>query len=292
MSPNDPELPMQDLPRMVPDREDIARRKKKIPEPRMPKTPAVEETRSGTSIWVVLCLVFIVGAVGFLFWQNMQLSDKLAKSSLDLKLSDARIQVLEGQLSATGENLVVNEENIKAQFGIQMSEIRKLWDVTNKRNKTWIQDNQTAVTSLKQQLELSKASLTKTDQRVSAEIKKNDGLRTDLESLSLQSSESSASLKSQLATINLIQSRLDEVSLSQSLMSDQLRSQNIERVEQEIVDLKSEITSLSMSLSSRQDEMDQDIASINTHRLQVNQRLSSLQEQLMVIENRLITEQP
>lgn len=291
MSPNDPELPVQDLPRMVPDREDIARRKMKASNPRPSKIPDDDGGNSSLPGWVLFFLFLIVGAIGFLFWKNIQLSDQLSNSVMELRLSDARIRVLEGQLSATGENLVVNEANIKAQFGNQMSEIRKLWDVTNKRNKVWIQDNQTAVATLKKQMSANQDKLVKTEQLVHSEATKSNELRANLAKTSTVSAKNSDTLKAQQASISSIQSRLDELSLSQSLLSDQIRSLAVNELTKKISDLDSQLVRLSERIDLRQGEVEQDIASINNHRLQVNQRLSSLQEQLMVIETRLITQQ-
>lgn len=300
MSPNDPGSPMNDLPKMVPDREDIVKRRKNVLEEKVPSA-----TDSRTPIWLVIIVFAIAGSSAFLYWQNFQLSIKLDNASQELSLSNARISALEGQLSATGENLVVNESNIKAQFSNHMSEIRKLWDVTNKRNKVWIQDNQAAVKQLKNDTSV----LQKEVSRVDTEVQKKLGTVTqdmvafgvvtesatsDIKDLTIQTGSMAAVINAAESDLTKLQSRLvtvgskvDELSLAQSLLSDQVRSQDLSGVEGRIQTETQKIDALTQKVNVDQNEVSQDIESINTHRLQINQRLSSLQEQLTVLENKL-----
>lgn len=291
MSPNDPDLPTQDLPRMVPDREDIARRRKSVPEDRH-----ASQTASSSPAWLIILVFIIICATGFLFWQNYQLKISLDQNLQDLSLSNARIGVLEGQLSDTGDNLVVNEANIKAQFKNHMSEIRKLWDVTNKRNKVWIQENQVAVKNIQKDMKVSQGKITAAETRSDVLASTQSDIQSTILNLddavqrSLADSESAiTNIQASIAGIN---PKLDELSLSQNLLSDQVRSQNISELEQLIQQQAQNLIDLTASIDATQSETSQDLESINSHRLQINQRLTSLQDQLMVLENKLIELSP
>ena len=136
---------------MVPDKEDIALRKT-APVKSDQKPPAAQKgnkqpVRASTP-WHVLLTGLVVLLVVFMYWQNYRLNQSIQVQIDELNLAKARVGVLENQLSTTDENLVMNEASIKAQLNLHMSEIRKLWDVANKRNKDWIEENQAAIKTL------------------------------------------------------------------------------------------------------------------------------------------------
>lgn len=112
----------------------------------------------GSSFWmiaagVLLILIVVLGAYFFRELQGMraQLDSKLDQSS-------QMLGNLESQLSATDESLSQSSGQIGDTLKLHDSEIRKLWDVANKRNKESIQNNKDNISKLeKQRVELAKS---------------------------------------------------------------------------------------------------------------------------------------
>jgi chromosome segregation ATPase len=112
----------------------------------------------GSSFWmiaagVLLILIVVLGAYFFRELQGMraQLDSKLDQSS-------QMLGNLESQLSATDESLTQSSGKTGDMLKVHDSEIRKLWDVANKRNKESIQKNQNGISKLeKQRAELAKS---------------------------------------------------------------------------------------------------------------------------------------
>lgn len=118
-------------------------------------TPAGSQ---GSSFWmiaagVLLILIVVLGAYFFRELQGMraQLDSKLDQSS-------QMLGNLESQLSATDESLSQSSGQFGDTLKLHDSEIRKLWDVANKRNKESIQKNKDGISKLeKQRAELTKS---------------------------------------------------------------------------------------------------------------------------------------
>jgi len=316
---------MQDLPKMVPDREDIVQRRKPVPEERKvkEKTP-----RKPVMLWFFVLLLALL--TGFVVWQNYQLTLRLNQTVDELQLSNARIGVMEGQLSATDENLVMNESNIKIQFTNHMSEIRKLWDVANKRNKGWIEDNQAEIAAMKTAAAASVKTLQAAIAQVASDASELAGTVTthasQLTSLGKQATDLDKRQAADHGTLGQVESKVasiavtlqqldvmtkqisdidkrwatltpkfDELTLSQTLLSDQVRSMNFK---QRMADVDAKFTAQQKALDAASlqsqvniDEIRQDIASINAFRLQVNERLIGLQSQLTALEKMLVESQ-
>ena len=95
--------------------------------------------------FLLLFLVAGLVALGWLVWQQQQsmqlMSDQLTEAH-------SQVRNLSAQLSVTETNITENANDADAQINTNMSEIRKLWDVSNKRNKAWIQTNQANIESV------------------------------------------------------------------------------------------------------------------------------------------------
>lgn len=147
--------PAGDLPRMVPDRDDIRTRNVRANPERKPaaeKKISAVQSKSHTS-WVVALFLMVAGvAIGYLALQQYSAVQLLNSYEERLMLADERIVRLEQSLTQTDESVSMNGTAINAQFkaikvetDMQMDEIRKLWDVANVRNRAWIVANQTAL---------------------------------------------------------------------------------------------------------------------------------------------------
>lgn len=107
------------------------------------------------SVALVALLVAIAGGGWFLVTQHEEL--RTAKSTLEQ--ASRRIAALEQRLRLTDESLSASEEGTNEQLTFWESEIRKLWDVSNKRNKKWIEDNQAAIGGMERNLAAALADM-------------------------------------------------------------------------------------------------------------------------------------
>lgn len=98
-----------------------------------------------------LLLFLIVGlvALGWLVWQQQQ-----SMTLMSEQLTEAHKQVsgLSSQLTNTESNITANVQSVDELISTNELEIRKLWDVSNKRNKAWIQTNQANIANNQERL--------------------------------------------------------------------------------------------------------------------------------------------
>ena len=92
--------------------------------------------------------IALAAAGWFIFQQQQQLQQTSAT------LSDARDRIgqLENRLRLTDETLSDTESQTGEQLDYWESEIRKLWDIGNKRNRGWIETNRANVGKLSENL--------------------------------------------------------------------------------------------------------------------------------------------
>lgn len=106
----------------------------------------------------ILLAVMIAGfGIGGWFVFNQQ--QELLASERERAETEERVQYLEARLRATDENMMEAGEDTNEQLTFWESEIRKVWDIANKRNKKWIEDNQAAVASHQSTLDSVESSL-------------------------------------------------------------------------------------------------------------------------------------
>ena len=98
-------------------------------------------------IFFLLFLVAGLVALGWLVWQQQQ---SMAQMSDQLTQAHNQVTLLSAQLTDTETNITASAEDAGEQIRINESEIRKLWDLSNKRNKAWIQTNQANIAGLEE----------------------------------------------------------------------------------------------------------------------------------------------
>ena len=106
---------------------------------------------------VLLALMIAGFGIGGWFVFNQQ--QELLASERERAETEERLRHLEARLRATDETMTESGEDTDEQLSFWETEIRKVWDVANKRNKKWIQDNQAAITRHQSSLNSVEASL-------------------------------------------------------------------------------------------------------------------------------------
>lgn len=166
---------------MKPSQEDIALRQKQLqarkaaaaraaagrPQAAAPAVPAVSAAKPSQTLAVMsLVLALALAAVaGWLFMQVQSQQQQLSNAEKLLRSQAQNIEVLNEKLSVTGENANLSVDALKAIVKEHDSEIRKLWDVANKRNRADISSNSKAIDGLK-------SGLAKTDKDIRTELDK------------------------------------------------------------------------------------------------------------------------
>lgn len=284
--------PIGDMPRMVPDRDDIRRRTPSTPErkPSGKSNPPNAPSSGGTS-WVMVTLLLVSGvAIGYLALQQYSMTQLLASYEERMELADDRIVSLERALTETDESVAMNGTAINAQFkaiknetDLQMSEIRKLWDVANKRNRQWIEDNQSAlatqqekVSGLSTQVAELESSQSSDEQRLADLAASLDAEQARLDAMTTTFEDVNAELGTVNRAIeNLIQRDYEERILSLTLTQENLLAEQ--------GTLASTVSSQSASL----DDLQETLNAIDAGRLETNARLSALRSQLDNLEARV-----
>lgn len=112
---------------------------------------ARRQTRSragGASVVVNTALVLLAVAVAGAGWVVYTQQERLDASQAELADAASRIRALEERLRMTDEWLTESDADTDEQLSFWQSEIRKLWDVSNKRNRGWIETNQADIRKL------------------------------------------------------------------------------------------------------------------------------------------------
>ena len=111
-------------------------------------------------IGINLILAILVAGLVMAGWFIANQHQLLNAEQAELTSSQARIAVLEDRLRITDEAMTNTGQDTKEQIGFWESEIRKLWSVTNERNRKWIKDNEAAVKKQAQALSTLQTSNT------------------------------------------------------------------------------------------------------------------------------------
>lgn len=265
---------------MMPDRDDIRNRrpaeptpaKKAAPKPSpspKPKatTPSESSGGAGTLVWglLIAALVLVLALLLLVLSQRQT----LAEYDERLQLADDRLVTLEQALTQTDESVAMNETAINARFNslseadeLQMSEIRKLWAVSNERNREWIEANQAAVADMDSRLGTVTSRLDSQGQTLSTV----DNQLDELAALAADLDRAVTAVEGQL-------NGFDAQAIDERLVSLTLAQEN------QMMDIG--------ELADQVDSLDRSLDSIDNGRLETNRRLVALSEQLKALETRV-----
>ena len=124
-------------------------------------------SRAGSPLLSVLLVVLIVGllAAGWLVFEQRE---RMTAARRTLAEAEGRIGRLEDRLRMTDAQLSESGTQTNEQLTFWESEIRKLWDIGNKRNKRWIEENRESARQLGETVASAGASVAKLKSSVAA----------------------------------------------------------------------------------------------------------------------------
>ena len=152
-----------------PDQDEIVRPKPRttpraVAEPVKAPPPKAKAASSGLAVFALLVALVGVAGCGWLYV-------KLEQAQKIVNLADARIVELEKQLAMTGDESVASMTAVQAKLKWADSEIRKLWGVSNDRNKKSISDNLSRIEGLEKLSKGVDAKIQSAIKNTSADIK-------------------------------------------------------------------------------------------------------------------------
>ena len=196
-------------------------------------------------------LVLGLSASGYFLASQQQ---ALAEAEAARAQAEARLARIEDQLSLTGQALSETENETQSQINFWESEIRKLWDVTNKRNRAWIEENQAAVKRLKSDLE-SQGSTVKSVAAQASDLKRALAAQAEL-----------------VTDVKALKTRSNELLARQRSITDQLNATT------------QTAKALEATLAQRVKENEEAITAIDGSRRDMVRRLTTLSDRLTALE--------
>lgn len=196
------------LPSIAPTRDDIDSRRRTT-------RRAEAVPRAGSSAVAVVTnvlLALLIGGLTAAGWFIVTQQEELEATRAELADAESRVRRIEERLSMTDQMLSQSDAETQDQLSFWESEIRKLWDVSNKRNRTWIEENRAAIASLDTRNREQDTSLNEVRSRVSEHARvlgTQDQLMEQLEILERRVAEMTSGQRDFTDRLNVAQQNLN-----------------------------------------------------------------------------------
>jgi len=264
------------------DREDLDQFKgshKKTSGVPIPKTvrkaAKVGTPASKASPLIVVLIVALFGASSFFAWAYLNQQAQVTKIQAQLdesadfigrsKLLMARF---EGELNVTGVEMEQSGTVVQSKLAFLDSEMRKLWGVTNDRNKKLIQGNADAVNGLSAKMKKIKQQQAKVAEQNKAKHLQQQAVLDDL----------SSTFGVLQANTSKLDNRISTIANEAVILRDEQEGA-LDAVAQELAQLS--------ILSKQLQESKKAIASIDASRRQLNERVVGLERKLNKLQLKL-----
>ncbi len=163
------------------------------PEDAHRRPPAASRRRGGGGgagmVGLILILVVLAAGLAVAGWFIANQQRLLVQEQQRLTQANTRIEALEDRLRMTDRVISETDAQTDEQIDFWESEIRKLWTISNDRNKKWIQDNQQLLQSHKttiEALESTSKTLRSTIDRHEQALGRQDAVADQLAAIELQ----------------------------------------------------------------------------------------------------------
>ena len=204
----------------------------------------------GRQLGTNLIMAILVAGLALAGWFIANQQQMLIAEQDRLADANERLERLEARLSATDSALSQGGDETNEKLGLWESEIRKLWAVSNERNKKWINDNQAAVKKLTGTL---------------------NGIEAANRDLKASVGRHESAFERQQALVD-------------QLTSLELQMQQMVRGQRDLIDkvnsASQATSSLRADLVSKVDDNSEAIASMDAYRVAVNSRLADIERRV------------
>ena len=157
--------------------------------PRRPRGRPPNGGGAGRGVGLGVVLALMIAGFGICGWFVFNQQQQLLASERERAEAEGRLERLEARARATDETMTEAGEETNEQLTFWESEIRKVWDIANKRNKKWIQDNQGTLArhaSTLNSVEASLANLRSAVSRNDTELQKQEQIIARLDDVQEQ----------------------------------------------------------------------------------------------------------
>ncbi len=256
---------LHDIPSMIPARDEVALRQTRRKQSDIEKPMRYGEVIK-VSTWPVRIMLFLltlaIGAGGALGYRVHM--DNLAS----LTQSNLRIQDLENRLSLVGNSAEETTANVIERLDFNFAEIDKLWAARNTTNQ--------AVNELTGKL------------AVLDDQSKGHAETTD--TLSQLMARNAAQVQESMVAVNRLQTELQQA--QQTITNLNSSMQSVQSVAQDMANIRASLNNGDSTLVGLQDRMgniEEAVEAIDAFRLQVNQALSRLQQNIENVQSSVRT---
>ncbi|MEX2129912.1 MAG: hypothetical protein WD772_00375 [Pseudohongiellaceae bacterium] len=254
---------LTDIPSIVPSRDDVdTHRQNRKGQAQEIVRPGHYTERVKVSTWPVrimlglLSLAVMAGGGGAYYFLNNLYQE-------DLLQADLRISDLERRLALVGNSSEETALNIQETLDFHFSEIDKLWATRNSINST-ISDVRS---------EIARVALV------------NEGQDEAAANLSKQLSDTGIQISASETRLNTLVNEFDQVNRSLTALNSSVA--NLQALESDMQAIRATLNSgdsTVVGLIGRLEYMEESLESINAHRLQINESLFRLQENIEAVE--------
>ena len=211
-------------------------------------------------VWIISLV--LIAATGVGGWQFYLLQQSLVQTQAELKTTQNKLNKITGDVSAADASISQSDSVFRSELKVVNSEIRKLWDVSNKRNREWINENKDNIAEGNKKLDSVSSRAERANRLVDASKKTADQMQVKINELN-----------------QLIKAVTTEQLVSSSDMSSNLSA------------LKADLDKIRQLLAEQEKLQKQVQAqaelqkSFNTYRSQTNQRILQLENTLRSMAN-------
>ncbi len=255
--------------------------------------PRNEAASKSGPTWVgvlALLLALGVGAAGFWLYGQQRntialLESQLAEANEYISQSKLVLARLEGSLSETEATVLQSDSKLTTRLAGIDSEIRKLWDLANKRNAAQIKEHQNQIASLQttsKQLQTTSKQLQTTSEQMQERLSKAE---QNAAGASKAVSEQTAKLTAGLKSIEELSAKLAQLETAQKESLAQLGKEYQAQLTAltrrvEAIGAKLDSQPAASPLEGRLKEVETAIEAIDMSRQQVNRRVVDLERRL------------
>lgn len=270
---------MSDL-SMKPTRDELVERRGPVK-----RAPGKKPEGSGLGIKVLVVVLFslALAAAGYLWIKVQELNAVLDQS---LKASQEQLGTLESKVNTQDKSLSMTGDKVTNSINHLNNEVRKLWDLSNKRNRTDIDQ------------------LLKTVQTLQGKQEADAKARTELTTQLTQAQTEVKTLKATVTKLQEDDNRAEKIKALQDGIA------SLKNQQQNLADTQAELSKQQLALDAkvskqqtqiaavgkapavpsdvgrRLGDVEADILSINAHRQQVNSRLNQLDQDIQSLYQR------
>ncbi len=234
----------------------------------------------GTKVMVVLLFSLALAAAGYLWLKVQELNSVLDQS---LKASQEQLGTLESKVNTQDKSLSMTGDKVTSSINHLNSEVRKLWDLSNKRNRTDIDALQKTVQALQAKQDADAKARTELSAQLSQSQNEVKTLKASLAKLD-DSDGKIKTLQDAIASLKSKQADLDSAQASLSKQQQTLDGK-LGKQQSQLATV-GKTPAVPNDVSRRIADVEADILSINAHRQQVNSRLDQLDQDIQGLYQR------